>query len=117
MLRRLASIRVFTDGKRKCVPGGYAKLYALNYLTGAPKFDLNGDDTVDAADASKVIGGGIPSKPVVIISPTGVAKLLISTSSTNPDALSEITGAGVTTTELEFPPINFFLRWWKEIFD
>jgi type IV pilus assembly protein PilY1 len=107
----------FLPNDDPCVPGGYAKLYALDYLTGSSKFDLNGDDTVDAADASTVIGGGIPSKPVVIISSTGVAKLLISTSSTNPDEDSEITSAGVTTTELEFPDINFFLKWWKEIFD
>ena len=104
----------FLPNDEACVPGGYARLYALNYLTGAPAFDFDGDDDKDTV---KVIGGGIPSKPVVIITTTGVAKLLISTSSTNPDADSEVTEAGVTTTGLEFPDINFFLRWWKEVFD
>jgi len=104
----------FLPNNEACVPGGYARLYALNYLTGAPAFDFDGDDDKDTA---KIIGGGIPSKPVVIITTEGVAKLLISTSSTNPDVDSDITSAGVTTTGLEFPDINFFLRWWKEVFD
>jgi len=116
----------FLPNDEACVPGGYARLYALNYLTGAPAFDFDGDDDKDTV---KVIGGGIPSKPVVIITTTGaskpvviitttgVAKLLISTSSTNPDADSEVTEAGVTVTGLEFPDINFFLRWWKEVFE
>jgi len=104
----------FLPNDEACVPGGYARLYALNYLTGAAAFDFDEDG---GNDTSKVIGGGIPSKQVVIITTTGVAKLLISTSSTNPDADSEVTEAGVTVTGLEFPVINFFLRWWKEVFD
>ncbi len=97
-----------------CVPGGYALLYALNYLTGEAAFDFDGDGD---NDTSKIIGGGIPSKPVVIITDTGVAKLLISTSSTNPDTDSTTTDAGVTTTDLIFPKVNFFLKWWQELFD
>ncbi|MBU0465927.1 MAG: hypothetical protein KKE12_20425, partial [Proteobacteria bacterium] len=104
----------FLPNNEACVPGGYAKLYALNYLTGAAAFDFDGDGN---NDTNTIIGGGIPSKPVVIITDTGVTKLLISTSSTNPDAASDITSAGVTTTGLEFPVINFFLKWWKELFN
>ena len=104
----------FLPNNEACVPGGYAKLYALDYLTGAAAFDFDGDGD---NDTNEIIGGGLPSKPVVIITETGVAKLLILTSSTNPDPASDITSAGVTTTGLEFPVINFFLKWWKEIFN
>ena len=68
-------------------------------------------------DASKIIGGGIPSKPVIVITGTNVAKLLISTSSTNPEQTSEETTAGVITVDVEFPDINFHLRWWEEVFN
>jgi type IV pilus assembly protein PilY1 len=107
----------FLPNNEACVPGGYAKLYAVDYLTGAPKFDLDGDGDVDADDASKVIGGGIPSKPVIVITAAGVSKLLISTSSTNPDQASEETTAGIITVDVEFPDVNFYLKWWKEVFN
>ena len=107
----------FLPNNEVCVPGGYAKLYAVDYLTGAPKFDLDGDGDVDTDDSSKVIGGGIPSKPVIVITSTGVAKLLISTSSTHPDAASLVTTAGVMTVDVKFPDINFHLKWWRELFD
>jgi len=106
----------FLPNNDPCVPGGYAKVYALNYLTGAPKFDLDGNSSVDADDLSKVIGGGVPSKPVVVITGDNVAKLLISTSSTVPDPTSQATTAGVLSVDLEFPAINFFLQWWRELF-
>ncbi len=105
---------IFLPNSETCVPGGYAKLYALNYLTGAAAFDFDGDGN---DDTNTIIGGGIPSKPVVVITDTGVAKILISTSSTNPDSDSGTTSAGVTTTGLEFPVINFSLKWWKELFN
>lgn len=104
----------FLPNDQACVPGGYARLYALKYLTGVAAFDFDG---VEGNDTSKIIGGGIPSKPVVIITTTGVAKLLISTSSTNPDADSEGTEAGVTVTGLVFPQVNFLLKWWRELFN
>jgi len=105
----------FLPNDQAFVPGGYVRLYVLNYLTGATAFDFDKDGD---NDTSKVIGGGIPTKPVVIITTTGVTKLLISTSSTNPDVDSDTTSAGVTTTNLELQAdVNFFLRWWKEVFD
>ncbi|WP_287127008.1 PilC/PilY family type IV pilus protein [Desulfobacter sp.] len=106
----------FLPNNEACVPGGYAKVYELNYLTGAPKFDLDNDSSIDADDLSKVIGGGIPSKPVVVITGDNVAKLLISTSSTNPDPTSPETTAGVLSVDLEFPAVNFFLQWWRDLF-
>lgn len=104
----------FLPNNEPCVPGGFAKLYVLNYLTGKPELDLNGDGTVSQADAASVIGGGIPSKPVIVITSTNVAKLLISTSSTIPDPASEDTAAGVVEVDTEFPDVNFYLRWWRE---
>jgi len=107
----------FLPNNDPCAPGGYAKVYALNYLTGAPKFDLDGNSSVNADDLSKVIGGGVPSKPVVVITDDNVAKLLISTSSTVPDPNSAVTTAGVSSVVLEFPAVNFFIEWWRELFD
>ncbi len=107
----------FLPNNELCVPGGYANLYALDYLTGAPALDFDNDGDTDSDDAKKIIGGGIPSKPVVVITETGIAKILISASSTNPDAASENTEAGVTSTDLVFPSVNFFLRWWRGLFD
>jgi Tfp pilus tip-associated adhesin PilY1 len=104
----------FLPNDDPCTPGGYAKLYALDYLTGTPAIDFNGDGN---KDTGFVIGGGIPSKPVIIITETGKTKLLVSVGSTNPDAGSDDTGAGIPTFDPPAPPINFFLRWWRELFN
>jgi hypothetical protein len=64
-------------------------------------------------ERSAVIGGGIGSKPVLVIGEGG-EKLLISVGSTNPDQASQDTGAGVTT----FDPLSggsFIYEWWIEL--
>jgi len=52
---------------------GTARLYALNYLSGAGVTDLNGDGTIDRYVS---IGGGIPSEVVVVIREGGVSGLI-----------------------------------------
>ena len=44
---------------------GEARLYALDYRTGLPSYDLNEDGSVDHRDAYKVLGQGIPSGVVL----------------------------------------------------
>jgi hypothetical protein len=96
------------------LPGGVGKLHALNYLTGAAVLDFDSDGDTER---SVSIGGGIPSKPVTVITATG-EKLFISVGSTNPDSddsTSETFYAGIVAVSPLAPPINFFQLWWKEI--
>ena len=102
----------FTPNDDPCVPGGEGKLYALSYLTGGAALDFDNDNN---KDRSLVIGGGIPSKPVMVIRDSGT-KLLISVGSTNPDETSEDVGAGIMVIDPLLPPINFFYLWWRELF-
>jgi hypothetical protein len=98
------------------VPGGNAKLYAIDYLTGAAviKFtDTDGDGAKDFT-RSVLLGGGIPSRPVVVITSAG-QKLLISLGSTNPDADSKGNGAGIVGVDPRYPKRNFFYLWWREL--
>jgi hypothetical protein len=98
------------------VPGGNAKIYALNYLTGEAviKFtDLDEDGDLDLT-RSLLLGGGIPSKPVVVITSAG-QKLFISLGSTNPDAASQSIGAGIIEVDPLYPKHNFFYLWWREL--
>ena len=97
-----------------CMPGGLGKLYALNYLTGGAILDFDGDDDTERTVS---IGGGIPSKPVMVITGTG-QKLFISVGSTNPDdsVQGEGFGAGIVAVDPLAPPANFFLLWWRELF-
>jgi len=103
-------ITTFTPNDDPCVPGGVAKLYALNYKTGEAVLDFDGDDN---PERSTEIGGGIPSKPVMIITEDS-EKLLISTGSTNPEP-GNPTGAGIVTIQPLAPPLNFFPLWWIEL--
>ena len=103
-------ITTFTPNDDPCVPGGVAKLYALNYKTGEAVLDFDGDGN---PERSTEIGGGIPSKPVMIITEDS-EKLLISTGSTNPEP-GNPTGAGIVTIQPLAPPINFFPLWWIEL--
>jgi type IV pilus assembly protein PilY1 len=105
-------ITTFTPNDDPCVPGGDGKLYALSHLTGSAVLDLDDDS---ASDRSTIIGGGIPSKPVMLITKTGT-KLLISVGSANPDPASPSTGAGIRNIDPLLPPINFFYKFWKEVF-
>ena len=105
-------ITTFTPNDDPCVPGGDGKLYALSHLTGSAVLDFNNDTN---NDRSATIGGGIPSKPVTLITKTGT-KLLVSVGSANPDAASPSLGAGVRNIDPLLPPINFFYKYWKEFF-
>jgi Tfp pilus tip-associated adhesin PilY1 len=111
-------ITTFTPNNDPCVPGGNAKLYALNYLNGAAVIefsDTDGDGNNDLT-RSVLLGGGIPSKPVTVITSEGT-KLFISVGSTNPNAASESIGAGIIGVDPLYPKRNFFYLWWREIFN
>jgi type IV pilus assembly protein PilY1 len=106
-------ITTFTPNDDPCMPGGESKLYALSYLTGGAAMDFDDDDT---NDRSVIIGGGIPSKPVMVIRDSGT-NLLISIGSTNPDEESEDVSAGVLVIDPVVPDVNFFYLWWRELFN
>ena len=109
-------VTTFTPNNDPCVPGGNAKLYAIDYLTGAAVIkytDTDGDGAKDFT-RSVLLGGGIPSKPVVVITSAG-QKLLISLGSTNPDADSKGNGAGIVGVDPRYPKRNFFYLWWREL--
>jgi len=104
----------FTPNDDPCLPGGAGKLYALQYKTGAAAIDFDGDGTLEV---STILGGGIPSKVVTVITDTGGVKLFISVGSTNPDPNSEALDAGVVAIDPLVPPINFHYMWWRELLD
>jgi Tfp pilus tip-associated adhesin PilY1 len=105
-------LTTFAPNDDPCLPGGASRLYALNYKTAAAVIDFNNDTNMER---STVIGGGIASKVVTVITDSGGAKLLISVGSTNPDAISESFHAGVVAVDPLMPPINFFYLWWREV--
>jgi Tfp pilus tip-associated adhesin PilY1 len=105
-------ITTFTPGNVPDVSGGVGKLYALSYLTGAAVLDFNNDSNLERMSA---VGGGIPSKPITLITGTGT-KLLISVGSANPNAASPTTGAGVKNFDPLLPPVNLFVKFWREVF-
>ncbi|RZB38439.1 MAG: type IV pilus assembly protein PilY1 [Desulfobacteraceae bacterium Eth-SRB2] len=107
-------ITTFTPNDDPCMPGGEGKLYALSYLTAGAVMDFDNDD---ANDRSVILGGGIPSKPVMVIRDGGDTNLLISVGSTNPDDESEDVAAGVLVIDPVVPKINFFYLWWRELFN
>jgi len=105
-------ITTFTPNNDPLMPGGDGKLYALSYLTGAAVLDFNNDSKLERM---LNIGRGIPSKPVTLITRTGT-KLLISVLSENPGTASPILGAAVKNIDPLLPPINLFVRFWREVF-
>jgi len=105
-------ITTFTPNSDSSVPGGDAKLYALSYLTGTAVLDFDDDSNLDR---NSLIGEGIPSEPVTLITRTGT-KLLISMGSTDPATGNPSLGAGVKNIDPLKPPINCFYRFWREIF-
>ena len=104
-------ITTFTPNDDPCLPGGVGKFYALNYKTAAAVIDIDADGGVER---STEVGGGIPSKAVTVITEGG-EKLLVSVGSTNPDAESEETGAGIVALEPLSPPSTIFYLWWIEL--
>ena len=111
-------LTTFTPNSDRCVPGGNANLYALDYLTGAPviKFADTDGDGVNDLTRSLILGGGIPSKPVTVITERGT-KLFISVGSTNPHVTSQSIGAGIVSVDPLYPGRNFFYLWWQQIFN
>jgi len=103
-------VPTFSPNNEPCLPGGIGKIYALKYLTGEAALDFGGSELIRSHD----IGGGIPSKPVMVITEEG-QKLLISVGSTNPEATSEEVGAGIVTIDPLAPPVNLFYLWWIEL--
>ena len=94
----------FTPNNDPCLPGGLATLYGVQYTTGAAGADFNEDGTLER---SIVIGGGIPSRPVIVISDTA-AKLFASVGSVEGSTVSgspsySVTGGGERK-----------LMWWRE---
>jgi type IV pilus assembly protein PilY1 len=106
-------LTTFTPNPVPCVPGGDGRVYALQYKTSGNVLDFDKDGT---KDRSTIIGGGIPSKTVIVITDTLVpAKMLISVGSTNPDPLSVSFAAGVISIDPLTPDVNFIYRWWREL--
>ena len=111
-------VTTFTPNDDPCLPGGLAKLYALNYLTGEAALFVGGDidgDGIDDLTRGVSIGGGIPSKPVMVIHKRR-QNLLISVGSTNPEATSESIEAGVIVVDPLAPTRNYFRIWWRQLF-
>jgi type IV pilus assembly protein PilY1 len=103
-------ITTFIPSDDPCVPGGNARLFALNYLTGEPVLSFGGGSLVRGT----LIGGGIPSSPVPIITSHG-EKLFISVGSTMPVDGSESVEAGILDIDPLAPAINFHYLWWREL--
>jgi type IV pilus assembly protein PilY1 len=109
-------VTTFTPNDNACVPGGNAKIYAIDYETGAAVIqftDIDDDGDLDLS-RSNVLGGGIPSKPVIVITGEG-QKMFISLGSTNPDAASQAMAAGIIEVDPLYPAHNFFYLWWREL--
>jgi type IV pilus assembly protein PilY1 len=89
--------------------GGEGRLYALDYETGQPVLFLDNEGN---RVRSRWIGGSIPSRPVMVIGPSGV-RLLASTGRISD--LEGSVGSGILALNPVFPPLNFFHLWWKDL--
>ncbi len=103
-------ITTFTPSTDPCLPGGAATIYALNYKTGAAVLSFGGM----GLERGKMLGGGVPSNPVPILTSKG-QKLLISVGSTIPVAGSESIEAGILGFDPLAPDLNFYYIWWREL--
>lgn len=82
-----------------CTPNeGQARAYAVNYLTGEPAYDQDGDDS---PDRFANIGGGIPSEVVIVIRDGGVTGLVGTSGG----------AAGVTVSD---DVQRYKTYWWEE---
>ena len=61
-----------------------------------------------------MIGGGIPSSPVPVITSTE-EKLLVSIGSALPIVGSESMEAGILGIDPLAPSLNFYYIWWREL--
>ena len=113
LFNKIFYVTTFYPTTAPCVPGGYAYLYGLNYLTGEPAADFDENGTVED---KLEIGGGIASKPVVVLH-DDEESLLVSVGSTVAEENSESTSAGVINQKADFPTHNFFMIWWRDLFD
>lgn len=84
----------FTPNDDVCVPGG-----AATFHNPAGAF---------------VIGGGIPSRPVLVLRDKAAA-ILVSVGSTNPDADSPVTTAGTVKPTTLLNAIKLLPIWWREM--
>jgi type IV pilus assembly protein PilY1 len=86
--------------------GGTAKLYGLDYKTGADRLP----PVPEGADPtrSRVIGGGISAGPVPVLMERGIGLFVAPGEGT---AEGE-EGAGLLAITPPFPPVNFFYSWW-----
>jgi type IV pilus assembly protein PilY1 len=100
----------FVPSTDPCLPGGEATVYAMNYKTGAAVLSFGGASVV----RSSMVGGGIPSNPVPVITSKG-EKLLVSVGSTIPVAGSESVEAGILGIDPLAPDLNFYYMWWREL--
>ena len=103
-------LTTFIPSEDPCVPGGDARLFAINYLTGQPVLPLGGGSPV----RDKIIGGGIPSSPVPVITSLG-QKLYVSIGSALPVDGSDSIEAGILGIDPLAPAVNFFYLWWREL--
>ena len=76
--------------------------------------DIDGDGVADLTRSAS-IGGGIPSKPVMVLTSRG-QQLLISVGTTNPDQNSQSIEAGIIRVDPLAPIRNFFYIWWRQLF-
>lgn len=100
----------FTPNNDPCLPGGLATLYAVDYRNAGAVLDF--DEGTEGLERGLVIGGGIPSRPVIVISDRAVG-MFTSVGSTNPDEGSPALGAGIIKPKMLEPPVNFHYIWWK----
>jgi type IV pilus assembly protein PilY1 len=103
-------ITTFIPSEDLCVPGGDARFFALNHMTGEPVLSFDGGSPV----RDKLIGGGIPSSPVPVITSQG-QKLFISIGSARPVDGSDSIEAGILGIDPLAPAVNFFYLWWREL--
>lgn len=103
-------ITTFSPSTDPCLPGGAATIYALDYKTGAAVLAFSGA----GLERSKMLGGGIPSNPVPVLTSKG-QKLLVSIGSTLPVAGSESIEAGILGIDPLAPDLNFYYIWWREL--
>ena len=103
----------FTPNDDPCLPGGLASLYAVDYRDGSAVLNLD-KDTEEVLERSIVIGGGIPSKTVIVISDGG-QEMLISVGSVNPDENSPSLGAGIVQPDVLPEGGNLNIIRWREV--